>query len=257
MSSTRKIIITGTGRSGTTFLVQLLTEVGLDTGYSPQRIREDYFEHCHAGLEHDLENPRSPRIVKNPDLCGRLEGILSRGIIGVEHAIIPVRPLEEVVKSRVRIGGDGTLPGGLVGTADEQEQEKVLGSLFHQLICTLTRHEIPYTTLVFPRFASDVNYAWKKLRFLCLQTSFTEFENAFRRVARPELIHSFGPADPLPNAESPAETFARHQRTKRWRRRLRRGTLIAALLCLAGGLWLSSRFIAARTQHAHPASLGN
>ncbi len=46
-----KVIITGTGRAGTTFLVQLLTELGLDTGYTRRTWSRDYFEHCDAGLE--------------------------------------------------------------------------------------------------------------------------------------------------------------------------------------------------------------
>ena len=46
-----KVIITGTGRAGTTFLVQLLTEMGLDTGYTRASLARDYFEHCSAGLE--------------------------------------------------------------------------------------------------------------------------------------------------------------------------------------------------------------
>ena len=61
-----KVIITGTGRAGTTFLVRLLTELGLDTGYTRRNWSRDYFTHCDAGLEHDLAGPDAPYIVKNP-----------------------------------------------------------------------------------------------------------------------------------------------------------------------------------------------
>ena len=49
-----KLVITGTGRAGTTFLVQLLTELGLDTGYAPGGGSEDYYEHCSAGMEQGM-----------------------------------------------------------------------------------------------------------------------------------------------------------------------------------------------------------
>ena len=49
-----RILISGTGRAGTTFLVQLLTELGLDTGYSdPERVAMTYSEQARAGLEWD------------------------------------------------------------------------------------------------------------------------------------------------------------------------------------------------------------
>ena len=68
-----KVIITGTGRAGTTFLVRLLTELGLDTGYTRDNWQKDYFAHCNAGLEHELNDPKAPYIVKNPGLCETLE----------------------------------------------------------------------------------------------------------------------------------------------------------------------------------------
>jgi len=48
-----KIIITGPGRSGTTFLVQLLTRLHFDTGWEPYR--EPYFNAQRAGCEIKLD----------------------------------------------------------------------------------------------------------------------------------------------------------------------------------------------------------
>ena len=52
------IIITGTGRTGTTFLVQLLTNLGLETGFTRQNMA--LFENARAGLEHDVRNGNAP-----------------------------------------------------------------------------------------------------------------------------------------------------------------------------------------------------
>lgn len=55
-------IISGTGRAGTTFLVELLTQLGLDT----QADKLGYSINAHAGLEADITLPNAPYIVKNP-----------------------------------------------------------------------------------------------------------------------------------------------------------------------------------------------
>ncbi len=38
---TSKIIVTGSGKCGTSFMVYLLTELGFDTGYTSEGLRED------------------------------------------------------------------------------------------------------------------------------------------------------------------------------------------------------------------------
>src|SRR5450432_2615241 len=149
-SSKSKIIITGTGRAGTTFLVQLFTELGLDTGYTAQTWRRDYDSHCAAGLEHDLADGAGPRILKNPAFCETLPDLLRRGDFTVEHAIIPIRALEDAAQSRIRIGGEGKTPGGLTGTCDSASQKPALAVDFHRLVHTLTTHDIPHTFLDFP-----------------------------------------------------------------------------------------------------------
>jgi hypothetical protein len=45
----KHLIISGTGRSGTTFLVQLYTALGLDTGFTDATAGVN--RHCQAGLE--------------------------------------------------------------------------------------------------------------------------------------------------------------------------------------------------------------
>src|SRR4051812_2282217 len=88
---TPKIVITGTGRAGTTLLVQILTDLGFDTGFKlDARINED----ARAGLERDILHPNAPRIVKDPGLSRRLRGYLAEGTVAVEHVIVPMRDLD-------------------------------------------------------------------------------------------------------------------------------------------------------------------
>lgn len=221
-----KVIITGTGRSGTTFLVQLLTALGLDTGYTDGNWGPDYHDHCEAGLEWDLEDAASPYIVKNPGLCRALPAALARQRIVIDCALIPIRRLDDAALSRIRVGGEGRTPGGLAGTSDARDQKAWLAEGFHELVETLVAHDIPHVFLHFPRFASDAHYAFEKLRPVLGGIGEEQFTACFARVARPDLIHSFAGGLP-PDAGRPARVFAR--------RRLNRRAVRYALRVLAGG----------------------
>jgi hypothetical protein len=191
-SPAHKVIITGTGRAGTTFLVRLLTELGLDTGYTRQDWPRDYFAHCDAGLEHDLAEPAAPYIVKNPALCEKLDSILADGCIVIDRAFIPIRELEAVASSRIRVGGaNESVPGGLLKNSDPALQKGVLAEMFHQLVHTLVARDIPHTFLLFPRFACDADYAYMRLHSILGSMPLETFRKAFARVSNPALIHDF------------------------------------------------------------------
>lgn len=245
-----QVIITGTGRAGTTFLVQLLTELGQDTGFRPGEWGDGYHEHCRAGLEHDLAAPDAPYILKNPALCDSLGEILARGELVIDHALVPVRDLAEAAQSRIRVGGDGKTPGGLTGTANEAEQQHVLAERFHRLVHTLAAHRIPVTFLEFPRFARDAGYTFAALRPLLPDTTWPQFAAAFARVARPELIHQFD-GRRAADAGEPARRHAQSRtptRTARHRRRWRVAAGLAAVLGLSG--WIGANATADRADEA-------
>jgi hypothetical protein len=188
-----KVIISGTGRSGTTFLVRLLTELGLDTGIVKRNWDRKYYEHCNAGLEHDLLDPKTPYIVKNPSLCETLPSILATGRFVIDHAYIPIRELGDATASRVSVGGsNGSVPGGLLSTSDPGQQRAVLAEMFHGIVHTLVANEIPVTFILFPRMVQDADYTRRSLAFLLDGITPSDFQGAFERVADPALVHSFG-----------------------------------------------------------------
>lgn len=197
------IVITGTGRAGTTLLVGILSDLGMDTGYKPGAQPS---AHTYGGMERSLTAPDAPRIVKSPDLSRRLDGILAEGTVEVEHVIIPMRDLDVATASRVRATKYGTnlhVPGGLFGTVRATRQRDALARLNYQLMFTLAKYDIPHTLLLFPRFASDGDYLFEHLSFLDPSVPRERWLEAVAARTKPELIHE----TPLSKGESAASVL--------------------------------------------------
>jgi hypothetical protein len=207
--SSSHVIISGTGRAGTTFLVQLLTRLGLDTGFDRNtmavlpaaqsaRMGMDYFPIARAGLEMDIRAPGAPYIVKTPFLCDWTEEALASSI-RIEHAIIPVRQFEAAAASRAHVQRETTgsvnrtikAAGGLWDIDLAEHQVGILRQKFTNLIEVLVRNNIPITFLSFPRHVRDPDYLFGKIRFLLGNIDLTSFRAAYEEVVRPELVHQF------------------------------------------------------------------
>lgn len=168
----RHLIISGTGRAGTTALVQILTHLGLNTGYTPDTCR--LIDHnSRAGLEKWIEADGAPYIVKSPHLCDTLGATLaSRPDIRIDAAIVPIRNLTDAAESRIfnarrmPFREPSRVMGGLFGTTNVDEQEAVLTRKLYQLLLVLTEYDIPVLLLHHPRFLEDARYLSAKLRLL-------------------------------------------------------------------------------------------
>jgi predicted O-methyltransferase YrrM len=191
-----KIIIAGTGRAGTTLLVAMLSDLGLDTGFRPG-VRMDGVS---GGLERSLQAPNSPRIIKSPGLSTRLGELIERGSVEVAHVIVPVRDLDVAAASRVRVAGYGRflgVPGGFHGTRTASRQRRVLDSMLAQLMWTITRFDLPHTMLEFPRFAMDWQYTYEKLGFLDPSLTAEDFKRVMAERFDPGQIRE----EPLTRGE--------------------------------------------------------
>jgi hypothetical protein len=190
------IIISGTGRAGTTFLIQLLTCLGFDTGFA--NVEGAIDPNCNAGMEWDLRQQDAPYIVKSPWLCDYLDALIEGTGIVIDNAIIPVRDLFAAAESRRHVVQRSNIdlppsqiPGGLWHTDRAEEQEAILASQFYKLIYTLVKREIPITFVHFPRLVHDPEYLYDNLGFLLNQVPFDRFLSEFRATARPDLVHTF------------------------------------------------------------------
>jgi hypothetical protein len=188
------LIISGTGRAGTTFLVQLLTELGLDTGFP--HANSDINPSSNAGMEWNIKHPNAPYIVKSPALGKELEELLEAGKIVVDFAIIPIRELYASAESRRTVQGhkkERDKPGGLILTENPGDQEAVLAMQLHRLVHTLAKHDVPMIWLHFPRLVQDPAYLYGKIKPVIPGQTLETFSQAFRAVSRPELVHVFEP----------------------------------------------------------------
>jgi hypothetical protein len=190
------IVIAGTGRAGTTLLVQILTHLRFDTGFSPERALTRLDRTAHAGLEQPLTRiARWPYVVKKPMLSLRLGGLLGQGKLKVRSVILPVRALGAAAASRRRIWAEGGPRGGLWLLREGQSQEEALLEISYRLMLTIAEHGLPHLLIGFPRFARDAAYAWRQLGPLLAEHGVVEaeFAAAHAACARADLIHDFGP----------------------------------------------------------------
>jgi len=193
--SNGKIFITGPGRSGSTFLVQLLTRLGFDTGYKPYE--ERYHPAIRAGCEWTIAfvglSPaqqrvnldRSPRIIKGPEWSNWLKDIFANDLCKVDHVLIPLRDLRVAAQSRLDAGlyymTDGTL----------DDQESVHAFLLGKCIEACELYDVPYTIMRFPKLVTNSAYCWDKLKQAArweLQETNSRFVQEFDKLSNPENI---------------------------------------------------------------------
>ena len=196
-SPDHKVIITGPGRSGTTFIMQLLTDLGFDTGFGPEAMEVSAISH--AGLEQGLftrphrKAPLTPNyIIKSPLISDNLQLGCERDDLVVDHVYIPIRPLEQVARSRARVSDiDARHPGGLDQGLDLEAQMDRTARSLYTLLDTIARFDLPHSFIAFPRLTEDPQYLYNKLEFLCDGVDYDSFKRAYETRVNPGLVHCF------------------------------------------------------------------
>jgi hypothetical protein len=173
------IVITGTGRAGTTFLVELFTHLRFDTGFTPEDIPKWKNKRCNAGLEHNIRRDDAPYIVKCPAFCDYVDQVVQNPGIEIDVVYVPIRKLEDAAESRRKISAQGYLAGGLWGTMDPEKQEEILMSKLYNLLFWLSRYQIPVVFLQYPLMIQDRHYLREKLVDILWTKNQAVFKNEF------------------------------------------------------------------------------
>lgn len=197
------VIITGTGRAGTTFLVELLTHLGQDTGFTVEGILSHKYKEADAGLEYRLTDAHTPYFVKHPEMHEYLEKAIETGI-SIDYAIIPIRSLKDAVNSRREVHRRSLkslsfraklhhifirrrqFPGGLVrdNRGKEKNQEHILMAGLYKTLLVLSRHQIPITFVQYPLLISDANFLYRKLQPILSHIEFEQFAAVYAKLVR-------------------------------------------------------------------------
>ncbi|MCK0207654.1 hypothetical protein MWN33_06360 [Starkeya koreensis] len=195
------VLITGTGRAGTSFLMQLLTRLDFDTGFSKKV--PDLNPIARAGFETDPRRPDAPYVVKSPWICDYIEEVLANPAIRIDHVFVPVRNFEAAAASRAHVQKENTgqedggiaVPGGLWDTTRAADQTQVLRERFTRLVEHLVRADIETTFLWYPRLTQDPAYLHAKLGRGLKMPELDSFTRTFEEIVRPDWVHSFTPDD--------------------------------------------------------------
>lgn len=227
------IIIAGTGRAGTTFLVQYLAELGLDTHVSRQGL-EQLDANANAGLE-DMPLVAAaetlPYVIKTPWIGEYVDEILASPDIRIDAAILPMRDLVESAASRTilelralhqnapwmaqQLGKTwenwAVTPGGTVFSFNPMDQARILAVGFHRLIQRLVDAGIPMLFLGFPRFVEDGDYLFERLRSILPETVTREQAlAAHQRTAKREKVRAGDELGAGPARTRPSPCFLPH-----------------------------------------------
>jgi len=205
----RHLMIAGTGRAGTSFLVQYFHKCGLETHISLHP-ESQLDEHANAGLEDmPIDVDDLPYVIKTPWLYEFAEQLLSRGDITVDAVILPMRDIVEAASSRITIemrarygnpnlqddctrwGTWGGAPGGVIYSLNPVDQARILAMGFHQLVFELVKRDVPIVFLDFPRLVEDAEYLYQKIKpVLRDQVDHDTALTAHRLTANPALVRT-------------------------------------------------------------------
>ena len=181
----RHLLISGTGRAGTSFLVRYLTALGLDTNLARHGDKAFWDGAANAGLE-DLPIPGQhadlPYVMKSPWLGHFSDPLPFPPDVVLDGLILPIRGLAEAAASRcilelraahqttpwladfdATIDAWGATPGGVVYSLDPLDQARLLAVAFHRLVHAAVLRDVPIVLLAFPRLVEDAEYLHARL----------------------------------------------------------------------------------------------
>jgi hypothetical protein len=201
------LVISGTGRAGTSFLVRFLEACGLPAGGDDAR----WYERARAGGEHPLDAEMDlPYVVKDPSLWTYCQ-TLDLTTIHIDGLLVPIRDLTEAAGSRIlqeraaiaetgwqRLPGIdvyGRVPGGALYSLLVADQMRILAVGFHGLLRWAVSNNIPTLLLDFPRIVEDAEYLIDRLSSLPVPQLDRETAlAAHARIAEPKKIRLRGTA---------------------------------------------------------------
>jgi hypothetical protein len=210
MERRHHLLIAGTGRAGTSFLVRFLHELRFDTHISRRADKAFWDENAKAGYEDHVlwKSDELPYVVKFPWLFQAIDSVLAEPSVHIDGVIIPVRNLRDAAASRIVLelrnryahapqlleepgvwDHWAAAPGGVIYSLDPLDVERALARGLHHLIERLATAEVPIHMLAFPRMIDDPGHLLRGLRgVLPARCTDDQILAAHARVADPGKV---------------------------------------------------------------------
>lgn len=175
-----KILITGTGRCGTTFLIKLFSFLEYDTGFNKNTYLKAISTNCNSGMEYSYTAKHY--ILKNPSFLINIEGIIKDKTVNIKHVIIPIRDFNESAKSRASFGKQN---GGLWNATNEETQKAFYMKIISNYIFMMTKYDINTIFINFDKMVNDKEYLFNKLKIILDEKNinFTYFSDIYDEVS--------------------------------------------------------------------------
>ena len=194
VSIKESILITGTGRCGTTFLVALFTLLGMDTGFTRETLKENIHAKVKGGLE---KRPLDYKITKNPGFIFMIESYILQKSQVPKMVIIPVRYFNESAESRyknteeqgfldepkpVEIGASKGA-GGLWNADTKEEQILFYNKCIADYIQIMVRYAIPTKFIDFHHMTTNSRYLFESLKdVIDPDVTYERFDECYREA---------------------------------------------------------------------------
>lgn len=174
-----KILITGTGRCGTTFLIKLFSFLNYDTGFNKTNYQKGIHSNCNSGMEHQITSPYY--IIKSPYFLRDIANILTNKTIKIKLVIIPIRDFIQSAKSRVLHKNQF---GGLWDASNLEEQIEFYERTMANYRTHMTTYNINTIFIDFDQMILDKQYLFDKLKVVLdeKQIKFPEFSSVYDEV---------------------------------------------------------------------------
>ena len=191
------VLITGTGRAGTTFLVHLLTKIGVDTGFDLDNIDKFIDPSSFGGLESDIRNNDAPYVVKSPTLSFSLDEIFQNEDIVIDAVIVPFRPIKDATASRLAVQHKtghflpNSTAGGITTGAGGLDQEDELRVRIERMLYSIAHAHVPVVFIAYPLLMNDKEYLYQKMVQVFTDIQFERFSDAFDSIYVPGRVHEF------------------------------------------------------------------
>jgi len=174
-----KILITGTGRSGTTFLIKLFSWLEYHTGYTKDNYKKYINTNCNSGMERKYYE--NFYILKNPNFIRNIETIIKDENINIKYVIIPIRNYNLSAQSRVK---NGKKNGGLLYATDLNSQIQYYKNIMANYVYFMSKYDIPTIFIDFDKMINDKQYLFSKLNSILMEKniSYEKFSVAYDEV---------------------------------------------------------------------------